>query len=433
MAKQKRKRATWKWVLGSLLLLIGGGWGVLKVAEVIAANDVEEQASKLRKLGYPTTVDEFVHKLPKDESQNAAPLYLKAIAEYERISKPKETFTDSKGTIDTAAREKFVRETDGIYQLLVQASQKKHSVFPRDWSQGMDVLFPEYARMKTFARVCTARAEVAAEAGDWRSALDSLSVGMTIAQHAAEPTLISHLVSVAIEAILLRTFEGLVHKFSRNAQFLGEAKAWVEQLPPASDRKHAYDFELVASRTMFEQLADRSAENYMMVSVEGFDRFMINALLRSPVARKRVEATYLMRMNEVLSKPAETPQQDVARWQSLDAQIAADTSMPGKVVSILAPVFGHAAYSFARIREQRRLAWVAVWVAEQRLQLGTMPYQLPTDERFIDTWTGKRYVFEKRGEGFAVRSLGQNKVDDGGMIISGKRTDDVDFMVPRER
>lgn len=432
MAKRKRG-GKWKWIIGGLLFLIGGGWGVLKYAEITATRDAEAQASKLRKLGYPMTVEEFIQKLPKDEAQNAAPIYLKAIEEYKRIGNPKETFTDSKGVLDPAARTKFVRETEGIYQLLVQASQKEHCVFPRDWSKGMDVIFPEFARMKTFARVCSARAEVAAEASDWRTALDSLAVGMRIAKHAEEPILIAHLVSVAIEAIQLRSFEGLVAQFSRNAQFLSEARAWVEHLPRVSDRKHAYDFELVASRTLFEQLADRSAENYMIDSVEGVDRFMITAMLRSPAARKRVEATYLRRMYDTLSQPADTPQQDVSRWDALDAQIAADTSMPGKVVSIVAPVFNQASYAFARIREQRRLAWVAVWVAEQQLQLGTMPHQLPTDERFIDTWTGERYVFEKRGEGFAVRSLGQNKVDDGGMMVSGKRTDDVDFMVPRER
>lgn len=432
MAKQKRG-GKWKWVLGSLVVLIGGGWGVLKVAEVMASKDVEEQASKLRKLGYPTTVDEFIQKLPNDEAQNAAPIYLRAIEEYKRIGNPKETFTDSKGVLDPAARTKFVRETEGIYQLLVQASQREHCVFPRDWSKGMDVIFPEFTRMKTFARVCSARAEVAAEASDWRTALDSLAVGMRIAKHAEEPILIAHLVSVAIEAIQLRSFEGLVAQFSRNAQFLSEARAWVEHLPPVSDRKHAYDFELVASRTLFEQLGDRSADNYMMYSVEGVDRFMINALLRSPVARKRVEATYLRHMHDTLSQPADTPQQDVSRWGALDARIAADTSMPGKVVSIVAPVFNQAAYAFARIREQRRLAWVAVWVAEQRLQLGTLPFQLPTDDRFIDTWSGERFVYVKQGDGFAVRSVGQNKVDDGGVLSSGRHTDDIDVQIPRKQ
>lgn len=432
----KRKRATWKWVVGSLVVLLGGGWGVMKVAEVMAARDVEEQALKLRKLGYPTTVEEFVARLPKDESQNAAPLYLKAIEEYERIGKPTDTLV-SKPALDKEVRARFVRETDGIYQLLVQASQKEHCVFPRDWSRGLSLGYFERESMHAFDRICLARAEVAADAGDWRSALASLDVGVRLARHRAEPTLLAHWVAMRFEGHQMTRLVMLVAEFGRNPQFVEAARTWLAQLPAPIDRQRAFDYEIAAATLFVEQFADpnRRKEKVgqgLFEYTPSLEDRITEALSRVPAVRRRIEATYLERYANVLAQPYEDPWTDTRRWEVFDQAVFRDTSYPGRALGALTPPIKGFSIALATRANYRRMSFVALWVAEQRLQLGTLPHQLPDEERFHDPWTGERYVYIKRAEGFTIRSVGPNKVDDGGMVVAGRRTDDNDLQIPPE-
>lgn len=428
----KRRIAPWKLAVGFVLVVVGGGWATLKYAEYRATNDAEAEASKLRKLGYPTTVSEFVARLPKQDDSNAASLYQQAIVTYESIGKPSTTLTDTTGKLDPALRLKFVRDTDSIYQILVNASQKENCAFPRDWGKGFEVLFPELAHMKTFARVCSSRADVAREAGDWRSALDNLAVGARVAAHSEDPSLIGHLVAIACDAIILRSFENLIGQFSNDAQFLADARTWLAQLPPPPDRTNAFDFEIVGCRTGIAQLSDPKNKAAWGMEADGVEDFLLTAFLKVPAARKRVEATYLTTMRKVLEAPYEDPWKDTARWEAMDKAVAADTSLVGKVTSILTPVFHQASLAFAKSATSRRVHDVALWVAEQRRQLGTLPHQLPDQERFQDPWTGKRYVYIKKGNDYIVRSVGPNKVDDGGPRGNpGNRTDDFDVEIPR--
>lgn len=422
----KRRVAPWKLAIGFVVVVVGGGWATLKFAEYRAHNDAEAEASKLRKLGYPTTAAELTARLPKQDSDNAAALYQQAIEQFEVIGKPSTTFNDASGKLDPVLRTKFVRETDSVYQILVQASQKPNCAFPRDWTKGFEVLFPELAEMKAFTKICSARADVAREEGDWRSALGNLSVGARVAAHSKDPSLLGHLVAIACDAIVMRSFEHLMGRFGKDAQFLAAARTWLTQLPPPPDRATAFDFEIVCSRTGVEQFADFDNK-----AEWGLD-FLTVAFLKVPAARKRVEATYLARLRSALEPPYEDPWKDVARWEALDKSADADTSMVGQVTSILMPVYNQAALAYAMSATSRRVHDVALWVAEQRLQLGTLPHQLPDQQRFIDPWTGAPYVFKKKGNDYIIRSVGRNKVDDGGPRGNpGTRTDDFDVEIPR--
>ncbi len=432
----KRKRARLKWVVGSLAVLVGGGWGVMKVAEVMAARDVDTQASKLRKLGYPTTVEEFVARLPKDESQNAAPLYLKAIEEYKRIGEPKDTFTGSKGSVDREARAKFVRETDGVYQFLVQASQKEHCVFPRDWSLGLDLGYPQREFMIGFMVICSARTEVAIDSGDWRSALSSLSVGWRLVGHVAEPTLKAHWVAMMIEMDLVKRLESLISAFGENPQFVESVQHWLDELPAPLDRRRAFDYEIASAKLCIEQFADPERK-YDKLPVGLFESTptprerLTFAISKLPVVQLRMHATYLERYVDALTQPYEDPWRDSSRWVAFDRVVNRDTSFIGDGLgAIMTPLKGFSV-ALATRTNFRRQFFVALWVCDRRNKLGTLPHQLPDEERFRDPWTGQRYVYIKRGEGFTIRSVGPNKVDDGGMVVAGRRTDDNDVQIPR--
>lgn len=423
----KRKRARLKWVVGSLVVLVGGGWGVMKVAEVMAARDVDAQASKLRKLGYPTTVEEFVARLPKDESQNAAPLYLQAIAEYDAIKKPSWPSKLANGEIDREKRTRLLRQMEGVYQVVAQASKKQQCTFSRDWSQGVNLLFLESPRFIGFGKICAFRAAEAAESGDWRTALSTLKVGMRVAYHAYEPHLIAHLVGTRIELLQLAAFQETVNLHYKDPQFVRAAAEWLRELPIMPDHREAFHFEIVSFRSTlddFRRPRDGDCE------YDDFATSVLKSLLASEVPRRQVHAAFMQKITTRLAASTPDVWADSLNWRDFDEDLGTDTTFSGRVLGMAVQYFGNAPSVRATCESRRRLTAVALWLADQRIQLGILPHQLPDEERFRDPWTGQRYVYIKHGEGFTIRSVGPNKVDDGGeRTASGTRTDDIDVQI----
>lgn len=426
MAK-RRKFVPWKVAIGVIVVLVGGAWGTLKVAEVQAENAVQTELTKLRKLGYPVTPADMHARTPKDEAQNAAPLYRQAIAKLKEVGSPKYEYTSSSGVVDVAARDAFVRTTDPVYQIIVQAVQLEHCNFERKWEMGWHLLFPEYADMKMFARISSSRADMLSAAGDWRSALDSLAVGIKIAPHTTEPLLIAHLVAIACESIVMKSFHELMGQHAANPAFLSAAREWLAQTPPPTNGSRAFDFEIIGFRTMLPQLTDPKAD-FGLFDGE-IDSPLMHLVMKTDLGRKRVEANMLAHYSEALSTPYEDPWKDAVRWQKMDQKLEADQSLVGRVTSMLAPMFMGTGEAFARTATTRRQTDVALWVLEQRAQLGTLPFQLPDQARFHDPWTAKRFVYLKEAKGFTLRSVGMNKTDDGGQVKTGPRTDDLDLTI----
>lgn len=426
MAK-KRRFAPWKLAIATVVIIVGGGWGTLKIAEIRAAGEAERAASRLRLMGYPTTIAEFRARLPKDGPDNAAPLYKEAITLMEQIGTPKFDFSTPDGKIDEQKRIAVVTAMEPVYQLLTRAVELPRCTFDRKWEDAFNVPFPEFAHMRNFGRICTARAEDASSKGNWEIALDSLAVGAKIANHAREPSLIGHLVATAGESVTMKSFYNILARHRRDPQFLSAARTWLAALPPPTDRQRAHDFEIVGFRAGLDEIAKDPKEFH--VEQDSWEGFLVTSYLRMPLVRRSVEALYLNRMADALEAPYEDPWKDVQRWKDLDTVFESDRSLLGRVTSIFAPVYSQAQVAFARGATHRRLADVALWVCEQRVQLGTFPYQLPDQERFHDPWTGKRFIYSTSGDQFRIRSVGPNKVDDGGQTSGGTRTDDDEVII----
>lgn len=430
MAK-KRRFAPWKLAIGLVVVIVGGGWGTLKIAEVRATAEAERAASRLRKMGYPTTIAEFRARLPKDGPDNAAPLYKEAIALMEQIGTPKFDFSTPDGKIDEQKRIAVVTAMEPVYQLLTRAAELPRCTFDRKWEEAFNVPFPEFAHMRNFGRICTTRADDASAKGNWEIALDSLAVGAKIANHAREPSLIGHLVAVAGESIAMKSFYNVLIRHRRDQRFLSAARTWLAALPPPTDRLRAHDFEIVGFRAGLDEIAkDPKA---FPVEQDSWEGYLVTGYLRMPLGRRSVEALYLNRMADALEAPYEDPWKDVQRWKDLDTVFESDRSLLGRVTSIFAPVYSQAQVAFARSATHRRMADVALWVCEQRVQLGTFPFQLPDQERFHDPWTGKRFIYSTSGDQFRIRSVGPNKVDDGGQTSGGTRTDDDEVIIDPAR
>ena len=97
----------------------------------------------------------------------------------------------------------------GIFEALDDIAAAPRAVRPID-TEGplIHILLPELSKARSITRMNTARAHLAAEAGDWPEAVRSTEHSLALARHfRAQATLIEHLVGIAIQAVALHRIE----------------------------------------------------------------------------------------------------------------------------------------------------------------------------------------------------------------------------------
>ncbi len=203
-------------VLLVLFVLVAIPWTYFNIKW---GRELEAKLAELKAQGMPLTLAEAAPK-PVPDSQNAAVLYQKVFGEFSSPGYMPErrhiggmtdeehfVIVDYVTTTDTAVkaqvREILNRpEVKRDLQIIRRASQRPYSVFPINWEGGAGALFPHFASLRGAAQMLRIQALVSADAGHLDEALDWCQVSLRMSEHvAAEPTLITQLVAIAIQAI----------------------------------------------------------------------------------------------------------------------------------------------------------------------------------------------------------------------------------------
>lgn len=204
------KRRTWLWAI--LVVVAVSGGGLLVYRKVSASQDeaaFQEQIRLARAEGIPTTAAEFAATMPPAKpEENAAPLYR------QMQSLPRTKGDASQLEMDLLFRpspahlkaaQDYLDQVKERLELVDRAAALPRCWFDRNWADGMAVLMPEFATMKSAAKLIALRGSIAAQRGDSKSALkDAARIFQLARQAREEHTAIAHLVSEAIEAIGMR-------------------------------------------------------------------------------------------------------------------------------------------------------------------------------------------------------------------------------------
>jgi len=185
------------WSAG-LVAVVSGlcGWRIL------ASNGTEAEYRRQIELahddGIPTTWQEFEAFIPPaTPEENAAPFY----PEFHKLGPAGVTLPMDltvPGNLQTAKQ--IVAKHADMYRLIDLAAAKPRCWFNRKWSDGAAVLFPEFAYMKTAARLLALRGSVEAETGDRAGALRNADEIFAIGRQAGEePTVLANLVRAGID------------------------------------------------------------------------------------------------------------------------------------------------------------------------------------------------------------------------------------------
>jgi hypothetical protein len=248
------KRRGWLWGVGIVVVIAGAGlWFVRSIAGKDEAA-YQEQLRLARSEGLPTTAAEYRATIPPAKpAENAAPFYRSlrglvsryrddiATVDQELVFHPSATaLADANAILST---------NSSALKLIDQAAIRPRCWFDRPWEKGAGVLLPEYAEMKTAAKLLLLRGSVAAHRGDTKSALSEVMRVLVLAKHAGEePHAIAGLVRESIYTMGLRSLSNWAFVHRDRPEYVRALREAVERFPKADLR------------------LERSGELYMMLS-----------------------------------------------------------------------------------------------------------------------------------------------------------------------
>jgi hypothetical protein len=200
---------------------------------------LEETLAVSKSLGLPMTQAELVGETPPDE-ENAAIEVLAALDSID-LSNPA-VLVPRTGT-DIALRDSrnaWLRENSKHLDSVATALAAKPSWHvDRDYDLGPYLLYPELAKIKNVAKGLMARSVASADKGDIEAALSDFRAARQLSERIGrEPTLISTLVSIAIDLIALKSVVYFADAFKDDVKGLSEIERVVLE---TNNRKDAWN------------------------------------------------------------------------------------------------------------------------------------------------------------------------------------------------
>ena len=183
---------------------------------------LDQRLADLRDQGYPTTLDdlEALHDIPED-ADNAAPLYLQAIAQYTGSTFDLPLFDKQlplKAQTLHASDELLIQEilTDhkDVLTLLHEATGIAHCDYPPDPDSGVSVISDHFPDFQELVLLLSVQAHWFADHNEPTAAYDSIRASMALTQSLDAPLLINHLVMNLRKTDTLRGMQRVLNRIS---------------------------------------------------------------------------------------------------------------------------------------------------------------------------------------------------------------------------
>lgn len=406
--------------------LVGAGVVALLAAAIVFGlvtsqqNNLSQKVAIARKAGFPFESKSLDVKPPFPGAKNAAPYYEKAISQQRALASRiagEKAFDGLYSGLDASAQkdlDAYVKEMGPALDYMWQGSQADYCYFPKDWSKGAAVLFPEYAYLKAVAKAQSARAYLAATSGDREQAIEDYETLRTLARHLSEqPILIAMLVSIAIDAIRARSIEALFPLVLKDGSLSDWMRECVTAMPEAFDLTGPLKTEAYFLWWLTEQGHNLpTALGYKPDDAESIE---LTLMSRSQFVIRSVKMSVLDIYTPAIRDYRPT-QDDQAVLETLDRRsmaVRAKSGVAGKVLDLFMMTFQGLADGLDRARFRRRSLLAALDVLDHRRKTGAWPSTLPVE--FIDPYDGKPLRYRVDGDGFRIWSVGANLADDGGL------------------
>ncbi|MEX2559459.1 MAG: hypothetical protein WD403_06060 [Pirellulales bacterium] len=328
--------------------------------------------------------------------------------------------------------------------LIRRAAAMRDCRFERDYSRPtLEMLLPEVQAMRNAARLLALDARVKAADGDVRGALEDVSAIFAAALHASgEPTLISFLVSAAIDAMACETLEAVLAISAPAADdfkalHIGEVVSFRMLLARSIDMEEAFGLSAFAAMSSPTNRGD-DVSAYFTEQVLG--PVSPAAAMLLPYFRVFFLPHELDSYRSTMQQARKLTQQPYSLVQ--DSLKALDQSSENRQIGVLTslflPALNAAFEAAARADARHQLALAAAAAAQYKAAKGEQPADLdslaPEFLRvpLVDPYDGKPLKVAAAGDGLIIYSIGPDGRDDGGAAFDAqKKTGDIPFHLGR--
>lgn len=203
-------------VLLGLALIVGTAGGVWTTWNVVSSNRYEESLRLFRAAGLSMSLREMA-PAPVPDSENAAPLYLKAIDQAAGIE---DVSVDSYSKLGEEVRAAVTAASTAL-QLVHDAARRPHCVFDRNYEDPSNIAFLQVITFVKLSRILAARAALRSGDGDLDGAIEDLRALSHMARSLRpEPFLLSQIVRMSISGMGLEALEEILPRCDSAADVL---------------------------------------------------------------------------------------------------------------------------------------------------------------------------------------------------------------------
>mgnify|MGYP006998739677 CR=1 FL=1 len=252
----------------SIVIAVPAIWFFVKARTDEAA--FQKQLSLARKEGLPTTAEEFIATLPKVAPEdNAAPYYRQLRGKLGNTSEWAALmqglmYGDTHAVSIRRAKEELTNREEAL-TLIAEAIRRPKCSFDRDWKLGLAVLLPEFADMKSAARVLLLRGAMAAVTGRANDAIADIRNMLKVANHCKDgSTAIPELVGESIELIAMRALADWSYKY-RLPLYSQELKRVLKQRHKPEPKRESRDI-LFSTLILLEQVSTTEGRQSLGIS-----------------------------------------------------------------------------------------------------------------------------------------------------------------------
>jgi hypothetical protein len=326
-------------------------------------------------------------------------------------------------------------------QLLITAAARPQARFWVNYDAGFASLLPHLARLKSCAQYLALHADAALKAGDRETALQDIRLLFRLVEASrTEPTLISHLVRIAMTQIALQPiWEGLADRQWSDADLVA-LEGGLRKMDFLADYQFAMRGERACNvwavdfirKTGFNGLYQMGAQDEDYNPIR-FDQFLGRAAFQLvPAGWFDQNKLSLCRMHDKYFLPlagdANHRVVRLAMTRQAESAVNSLRRRPYDAFSqMLLPALGRAVEKFARAQCSVDLPRVACALERYRLANGQFPDTLEAlTPKFIeklpyDVINGQPLKYRRSDDGqFVLYSVGLNETDDGGLIALTK-------------
>ena len=371
-------------------------------------------------LGMPLEPEDLVPNPPIPPEENAAPLMIEAATQIVGLNiDGRLVLRRARGTETEKKLARYeLEKAEAALLVAKQAADRPRCYIERDWAMGVFLRMPELGNFKKIVQMLSARAILAAEAGDIQAAVVDLETAFSVAHHAGqEPHLISMLLRISCEVITLRAIEVIADE-AREPAVLDRLRRVVED-----HQQPIIIFDNIRGEVTMAAAIARNLENAdelkrLSDNLDSPDTTSPRQIVRSGApanARVRAQLNLYLKHWEPIFELGE----DARDNRKLDPvlrkmdETSENLQSPNDIFSaILLPVFSQAVDAEIKLGATTTATLAYLDVLEHRLRTGSLPASLPGD--YPDPFSDGALKYRVEGDGFRIWSIGPDKVDDGG-------------------